>query len=246
MEEVAKMDKKWAVLLAVSLSMGLGACSSGQTEGEEGEMPADEFPVADAGTDAVPAASAEQPPGDGAAEAPSAESQALGSMADSGPPVAGSGQYDNYTVQDGDTLMKIAFETYGDLYQWRRIYESNKNKISNPNAVPKGTVLSVEKPATPVNIERNGERYLIKPGDTLGTISQDVYGTKRKWKKLWENNKQLIRDPNRIFAGFHLYYIMTPEDQSEKGTPPLAGPGGGGTNVAPIGDPNRDPAANAQ
>ena len=57
-----------------------------------------------------------------------------------------------------------------------------------------------------VTIERNGESYLIKRGDTLGVISNDVYGTTRKWKKLWENNRQLIKDPNKIYAGFYLYY----------------------------------------
>ena len=30
-----------------------------------------------------------------------------------------------------------------------------------------------------------------------------------------ENNKQMIHDPNRIFAGFHLYYAMTDEDRQE-------------------------------
>jgi len=68
-----------------------------------------------------------------------------------------------------------------------------------------------------VTIERNGEKYLIKVGDTLGLISNEVYGTKAKWKKLWENNRQLIKNPNRIFAGFNLYYVpearMT-QDQS--------------------------------
>ena len=42
--------------------------------------------------------------------------------------------------------------------------------------------------------------------NTLGTISNDVYGTTHKWKRLWENNRQLIKDPNRIYAGFYLFY----------------------------------------
>jgi len=125
-------------------------------------------------------------------------------------------------VQEGDTLMKIAFETYGDLYQWRRIYEGNKDKINDPNAVPKGTVIKVERPATAVAIDRNGEKYLIKNGDTLGKISGSVYGTESKWRKIWENNRQLIRDPNKIFAGFYLYYVVGPEDQ-QTAPAPLAG-----------------------
>jgi nucleoid-associated protein YgaU len=142
--------------------------------------------------------------------------------------------WDNYTVQAGDTLMKIAFETYGDLYRWREIYDGNREKISNPNSIPAGTVIKVEKPAGGVNVARNGEKYLIKDGDTLGTISHDVYGTKAKWKKLWENNRELIKDPNRIFAGFYLYYTV----DEEMAPRPLA-------QGQPAVDPNRMPASAA-
>ena len=34
-----------------------------------------------------------------------------------------------------------------------------------------------------------------------------------KWKKLWENNKALIKDPNKIYAGFYLYYQATEEEK---------------------------------
>jgi hypothetical protein len=69
---------------------------------------------------------------------------------------------------------------------------------------------------------------MIKQGDTLARISNDVYGTPRKWKKIWEHNKPWIPNPNRIFAGFYLYYTggKNPEDieQHEEQNPvaPLA------------------------
>ncbi len=118
---------------------------------------------------------------------------------------ASKGDGTGYRVKKGDTLMKIAFEQYGDLYRWKEIYEANRGNIQDPNHVPPGTELTLNG-AGMVTIERNGESYLIKRGDTLGVISNDVYGTTRKWKKLWENNRQLIKDPNKIYAGFYLYY----------------------------------------
>ena len=114
---------------------------------------------------------------------------------------------ESYTVQEGDTLMKVAFEMYGNVYKWKEIYEANKDQISNPNAIPQGVILKIAKTTSPASIDRIGEKYLIKKGDTLGTISHSVYGTASKWKKIWKNNKQLIRDPNQIFAGFYLYYM---------------------------------------
>jgi nucleoid-associated protein YgaU len=141
----------------------------------------------------------------------------------------GSGGTSSYTVRQGDTLMKIAFENYGDLYKWKDIYQENKDAIKNPNDVPPGTVLKLDKPNVPVAIERNGDQYLIKTGDTLGTISNDVYGTKAKWKKIWNNNKQLIKDPNKIYAGFYLFYTLTPEEKDD-----LEKRGGPGHAPAPL------------
>ncbi len=127
-----------------------------------------------------------------------------------------SGETTQYQVKRGDTLMKIAFEQFGDLYRWREILESNRDRIKDPNFVPPGTLLQLSG-AGLVQIERNGEQYLIKRGDTLGSISGEVYGTTQKWKKLWENNRQLIKDPNKIYAGFYLYYQL--ENRLGEGVP---------------------------
>jgi nucleoid-associated protein YgaU len=143
----------------------------------------------------------------------------------------GSGGTSSYTVRPGDTLMKIAFENYGDLYKWKDIYQENHDAIKNPNDVPPGTVLKLDKPSVPVAIERNGDQYMIKAGDTLGTIANDVYGTKSKWKKIWNNNKQLIKDPNKIYAGFYLFYTLTPEERDN-----LEKRGGPGHAPAPLAD----------
>jgi LysM repeat protein len=164
---------------------------------------------------ATPDASAATPPAStttAAAEVaptPSAVSDSAPASSDS----SSGGDAKSYTVRRGDTLMKIAFENYGDLYKWKDIYESNRDVVKDPNMITPGTVLKLGK--SDANIARNGEKYEIKPGETLGTISNTVYGTPRKWKKIWHNNKDLIKDPNRIFAGFFLYYTMSPEDRDE-------------------------------
>ncbi|MBC7396974.1 MAG: LysM peptidoglycan-binding domain-containing protein, partial [Bdellovibrionales bacterium] len=134
-------------------------------------------------------------------EAPIASAPAPSAPVVETPSSLPAGEGVSYKVKRGDTLMKIAFENYGDLYRWKEIFEANRAQITDPNAVPPGTQLTLNG-AGMVSIERNGERYLIKRGDTLGIISNDVYGTPKKWKKLWENNRQLIKNPNHIYAGF--------------------------------------------
>ncbi len=150
-----------------------------------------------------------------------------------------------YRVRRGDTLMKIAFEHYGDLYRWKEIYEANRKAIKDPNHVPPGTKI-VLSDAGMVTVERNGERYLIKRGDTLGTISGDVYGTRAKWKKLWENNRQLIKDPNKIYAGFSLYYVPEARLTRDRPAESEVAPGGSAQNLPFKNTPAQQNVAQAQ
>jgi nucleoid-associated protein YgaU len=47
----------------------------------------------------------------------------------------------SYTVQKGDHLWSIATRAYADGYQWARIFEANRNLVSNPNVIEVGTEL---------------------------------------------------------------------------------------------------------
>ncbi len=48
-----------------------------------------------------------------------------------------------YTVVAGDTLSAIAQQWYGDAAQWPRIFEANRDQITNPNLIFPGQVLRV-------------------------------------------------------------------------------------------------------
>jgi LysM repeat protein len=223
------MKNTWKLFLLLGLISSVAACSHKATQEDAS---AGEEAAQDAGTDAVPQDGTEQvaPPQADAGleslptEADGSPSKDAKNSSDNVPPsndvaaapAAPTGETSQYTVHAGDTLMKIAFENYGDLYQWKKIYDMNKDHITDPNRLEKGTVLTLDKPETGASLDHNGERYLIKIGDTLARISDDVYGTEHKWKRIWENNRQLIKDPNRIYAGFFLYYLMTDDDQKEK------------------------------
>ena len=117
-----------------------------------------------------------------------------------------SGQIKDYKVQRGETLMQIAFKLYGDTSKWKEIKNMNSDKISNNTSLQPGTQLKYRAPASPFVWNPSGTPYIIKSGETLGTISNTVYSTPSKWKEIWENNKPLIKNPNVIYAGFTVYY----------------------------------------
>lgn len=114
-----------------------------------------------------------------------------------------SGSYGNYTVKRGDTLMLIAFKIYGDYTKWRSIANLNPGTSS----LSVGSVIKFQKPTRRFSWDPEGLPHLIRNGETLGTISNQKYGTMSRWKSIWNNNRPLIKDPNLIFAGFTVYYI---------------------------------------
>lgn len=118
-----------------------------------------------------------------------------------------SGTMQDYTVQKNETLMLIAFKLYGDYEKWKELAGYNRDLLKGSTMVREGMTLKYMAPAEAFVWNPQGLPYLIRTGDTLGGISQNVYSTMKKWKSIWENNRPLIKDPNKIYAGFTIYYL---------------------------------------
>jgi nucleoid-associated protein YgaU len=56
---------------------------------------------------------------------------------------AAAGGLQTYTVQSGDTLSKIAKQYYGDAGQYMKIFEANKDKLTNPDQIKPGQELKI-------------------------------------------------------------------------------------------------------
>lgn len=49
----------------------------------------------------------------------------------------------SYTVRPGDTLSKISEQIYGNSHDYMRIFNANKDKLSDPNKIQVGQVLTI-------------------------------------------------------------------------------------------------------
>jgi len=49
--------------------------------------------------------------------------------------------------------------------------------------------------------EGTAEYYTIKSGDTLSAIAKHYYGDASKYPKLFEANREIIKNPDKIFVG---------------------------------------------
>ena len=67
----------------------------------------------------------------------------------------------------------------------------------------KGIEKPVEKPTTKpeFNTTNNPSTYIIKSGDSLSKIAKKFYGRANDWQKIFEANKDKIKDPDLIYPG---------------------------------------------
>ena len=73
-------------------------------------------------------------------------------------------------------------------------------------AVPDTDIVSAPKPTAvvneePVAAEPEEQTHTVVSGDNLSAISRKYYGTADHWRKIYEANKDIIKDPNNIRIG---------------------------------------------
>lgn len=43
--------------------------------------------------------------------------------------------------------------------------------------------------------------YVVTPGDSLSKIAQQVYGNMNDWRRIYDANRDIIKDPDLIYPG---------------------------------------------
>jgi nucleoid-associated protein YgaU len=71
---------------------------------------------------------------------------------------------------------------------------SNKQPVSNVQ--PDAGVASA-----PAGTGFVAPRYVVAKGDSLSKIAERAYGDGNKWRKIYEANKDIIKDPDLIYPG---------------------------------------------
>ncbi len=85
---------------------------------------------------------------------------------------------------------------------------ANKTQTPCPAVTPSAAVdysepeMVIEAQAEPV-LESAGEfeQYRVVKNDTLQKISNKFYGTTKKWMKIYEANKDILRGPDKLYPG---------------------------------------------
>jgi len=108
-----------------------------------------------------------------------------------------------YKVRKGDSLWRISGyrNIYNDPFQWKKIYEANRDKIEDADVIYPGQRLIVPPKSF----------HEVLKSENLWSISnyESIYNDPFQWKKIYEANRDKIEDPNVIYPGQRL---IIPQD----------------------------------
>jgi nucleoid-associated protein YgaU len=62
------------------------------------------------------------------------------------------------------------------------------------------------------SINTTDQQYVVKVGDTLSKLAERFYNSTSKWEKIFEANKESLKNPNYIYVGMKL--IIPADDQA--------------------------------
>jgi len=137
--------------------------------------------------------------------------------------------YSWYEVRSGDTLERIARREYGTGTLYARIHEANREQLPDPDRLSVGqrlvipgktgpiitaeealareapTALGEEEDIVPVDERDRPVEYVVQKGDTLWRIAKRFYSTPGAWKRVYDANRSVIDDPDRVKPGTRLY-----------------------------------------
>lgn len=122
-------------------------------------------------------------------------------------------QNEVYTVVKGDSLWKIAEKKYNNGFMWNEIVKVND--LKNPRLLSVGQKLVMPAIAAEgkgdqkaiINNQAKidtGSDYVVVKNDNLWNIAVRAYGDGYQWTKIWDNNKNAIKDPGVIKVGTKL------------------------------------------
>ena len=119
-----------------------------------------------------------------------------------------------YTWKAGDSFAALAERIYGSRLHAGRLATANEGRSESslaagerilvPARASERAAAGMRAPAgTPAGWTGAGE-YVVRQGDVLSKISQEVYGTSKRWRRIFDANRDVMSDPNALRAGMRL------------------------------------------
>ncbi len=74
-------------------------------------------------------------------------------------------------------------------------------RVSHPTPTPASATGTATSSASNSGDQWTSRTYTVKSGDTLSKIAKEMYGEASKYPQIFEANKPMLRDPDKIYPG---------------------------------------------
>jgi nucleoid-associated protein YgaU len=91
------------------------------------------------------------------------------------------------------------FDKFKDKDEPKPDFSNVQSGSSSTAARTEGTSGSVAAPA-----QRQARTYTVQKGDSLSKIAKREYGDANEWRRIYDANRELIKDPDLIHPGWTL------------------------------------------
>jgi nucleoid-associated protein YgaU len=109
-----------------------------------------------------------------------------------------------YAWQQGDTFAALAQRYYGSKDKVSRLTKANEGRAEATLAVGEKIWVPVAESAKTDALAGGEKIYVVKKGDMLSGISQQYYGTAKKWQKILDANRDTLSSPEKLQPGMKL------------------------------------------
>ena len=106
------------------------------------------------------------------------------------------------STKDMSRIVQMVMLKMNDIKERERLIEKKQKDIEivNLNNTSNRKVVIREEDSSSKKIKF----IIVKKGDTLSTIANNIYGDRNSYKKIRDANRDIIKDTNKIFAGQRL------------------------------------------
>jgi len=105
-------------------------------------------------------------------------------------------------VQAGDSLWSLAEDHLGQGEDWPRIWQANRDTLTDPSTIPVGATLTI--PPARTAFRAPAGWTTVQSGETLREIAHRELGDESRWPEIYHLNSHRIADPDLLRPGWQL------------------------------------------
>ncbi len=98
-------------------------------------------------------------------------------------------------------VMQVVEMEFGSREENKTPAKAPVEQVASYEPQASGEFYQEDEPQDEAPVSQDYRKYKVQKNDTLQKISEKFYGTTRKWMKIYEANRDVLKGPNKIYPG---------------------------------------------